>query len=248
MSSELIRKLNDYVETNIKDFHKARINKLKELNLKKLLLAKNPYMYKAKNIVTANDLVTSLASAFMASAEESIFGNWLEGLAIYVSGIVYGGHKSSAEGIDLEFDKDEIHYFVSIKSGPKWGNSSQIKKMKEYFVQAVRVFNTSRRAVATQCIEGCCYGKNNRDYDDSTHLKYCGEKFWSFISGEPNLYVDIIEPLGYKAKERNEEYTQEYGKLINKLTLDFLRDYCNSNGSINWEKIVKLNSSNNTSR
>lgn len=248
MNVKLIRQLNDYVESNIGEFHEARINKLKELNLKKLLIAKNPYMYKAKNIVTANDLVVSLASAYMASAEESIFGNWLEGLAIFVSSIVYRGYKSSAEGIDLEFDKDGIHYFVSIKSGPRWANHSQIEKLKKDFVQAVRVFNTSRRTVATQCIEGCCYGKNNRDYKDSTHLKYCGEKFWSFISGEPTLYVDIIEPLGYKAKERNDNYIQEYGNMINKFTSDFLRDYCNSDGSINWEKIVKLNSSNTTSR
>lgn len=248
MNTELIRKLNEYVETNIGEFHSARINKLKELNLKKLLKSKNPYMYKAKNIITANDMVDSLASAFMASAEESIFGNWLEGLAIYISSVVYKGYKSSAEGIDLEFDKDGVHYFVSIKSGPKWANSSQIAKLKKDFVQAVRVFNTSRHTVPTQCIEGCCYGKNNRDYPDSTHLKYCGEKFWSFISGEPSLYVDIIEPLGYKAKEKNDAYLHEYGNMINKFTADFIRDYCDTNGSINWEKIVKLNSSNTPAR
>ena len=36
-----------------------------------------------------------------------------------------------------------IRYIVSIKSGPKWGNSSQIKKMVQNFKQAKRVLATT---------------------------------------------------------------------------------------------------------
>ena len=82
-------------------------------------------MYKAKNINAADQLVRSLSSAFMSSAEETMFGDWLEGLAIYVAGQVYGGRKSSADGIDLEMDKNGCHYVISIKSGPKWSNSDR---------------------------------------------------------------------------------------------------------------------------
>lgn len=42
-----------------------------------MLSRKNPYMFKAKNIVTAGAMVENLASAYMSSAEESIFGNWM---------------------------------------------------------------------------------------------------------------------------------------------------------------------------
>lgn len=48
------------------------------------------------------------------------------------------------------------------------------------------------------CIEGCCYGNDNKEYNDSDHKKYCGEKFWTLISGEPTLFVrefDIRKPL-----------------------------------------------------
>lgn len=241
MNQELINKISNYVGENIGEFHAARIAKLQKINLKELLLRKNPYMFKAKNVVTAGAMVESLASAYMSSAEESIFGNWMEGIAHFVAGTVYLGYKSSAEGIDLEFDKDGIHYFVSVKSGPSWSNSTSMKKQKEQFVKAVKVLNTSRKAVATMCIEGCCYGNDNKSYSDSTHEKYCGEKFWAFISGEPTLFIDIIEPLGYKAKEKNEEYFKEYGRMINKFTLEFIKDYCNDNGDINWDKIVRLN-------
>lgn len=241
MNTELANKLSKYVEDNIGDFHKARIEKLKKMNLSILLKRKNPYLYKAKNVVTASAMVESLASAYMSSAEESIFGNWLEGLAIYVCEIIYGGYKSSAEGMDMEFDRDGIHYFVSIKSGPSWSNSSSMKALKADFVRAVNIFNTSRTPVPTMCIEGCCYGNDNKGYKNSIHLKYCGEKFWSLISGEPNLFVDIIEPLGYKAKEKNDEYYKDYGSMINKLTMQFIKDYCDSEGNIDWEKVVRLN-------
>ena len=241
MNQELINSIADYVEKNIGEFHKARIAKLQSINLKELLSRKNPYMYKAKNIVTASQMVEGLASAYMSSAEESIFGNWMEGIANFVAEKVYAGHKSAAEGVDLEFDKEGVHYFVSVKSGPSCSNSTSMKKQKEQFRTAVRVFNTSRKPVPTMCIEGCCYGNDNKGYTDSTHEKYCGEKFWTLISGEPTLFVDIVEPLGFKAKEKNDEYILEYGKMINKITKDFLANYCNADDTINWDKIVRLN-------
>lgn len=241
MNKKLVKNIANYVEQHIGEFHSARIEKLKSINLKVLLARKNPYMYKAKNIVTASEMVEGLASAYMSSAEESIFGNWMEGLAKFVAEKVYSGYKSSAEGIDLEFDKEGIHYFVSVKSGPSWSNSTSMKKQKEQFQKAVKVFNTSRKTVPTMCIEGCCYGNDNKGYSDSLHEKYCGEKFWTLISGEPTLFVDIVEPLGFKAKEKNEDYYVEYGKMINKFTKDFLANYCNADDSINWDKIVRLN-------
>ena len=241
MNTELINKVTEYVENHIGEFHISRIDKLQTINLKSLLKRKNPYMYKAKNIVTASDMVENLASAYMSSAEESIFGNWLEGLAKFVLEEVYGGYKSSATGVDLEFDKGGIHYFVSVKSGPSWSNSQSMGKLKRDFIQAVKIFNTSRRSVPAICIEGCCYGNDNKGYSDSTHEKYCGEKFWTLISGEPTLFIDIVEPLGYKAKEKNDEYYVEYGKMINKFTLEFIVEYCDEEGNIDWDKIVRLN-------
>jgi len=56
------------------------------------------------------------------------------------------------------------------------------------------------------------------------------------------LYIEIIEPLGHRAKERNEEFLNEYAKVINKLTREFSTEYCDQNGSILWEKLVKFNS------
>ncbi|MFA6440368.1 MAG: PmeII family type II restriction endonuclease, partial [Bacteriovoracaceae bacterium] len=75
------------------------------------------------------------------------------------------------------------------------------------------------------------------------YFKYCGQKFWEFISGNPQLYIDIIEPLGHKSKERNEDFVKAYSQMVNKFTKQFIDVFCKDDGSIDWENIVKMNSS-----
>ncbi len=90
-----------YVEKNISNFHKKRLENLNALELDTILKRKNPYLFKAKNVLTAQDIVKGLLDAHLSSQEETIFGEFLEGLAIFVCQKVYNGYKSSAEGIDL---------------------------------------------------------------------------------------------------------------------------------------------------
>lgn len=229
-----------YVEQNIGDFHESRLNSLKKLKLDTILKRKNPYLYKAKNILIAGDLIKFILDAHLSSQEEGIFGNFLEGLAIFINKKVYGGKKSSATGIDLEFDREGKRYIVAIKSGPNWGNSRQISKMRDDFLKAKRTLRTSGSGLEVISINGCCYGKdNNPDKDD--YFKYCGQKFWEFISGDEKLYVNIIDPLGHRAKEKNEEFNREYAKIVNIFTSQFSDKFC-TNGNINWDILVKYNS------
>jgi len=238
---ELIREVENYVASNIHIFHAARLNKLQSLKLTDLLKKKNPYLYKAQNLDTPQSIVEALASAFMSSAEETMFGDWLEQLAIFVAGKVYGGYKSTSEGIDLEMDKDGIHYIVSVKSGPKWSNSSSKKKLLDNFIRAKRVYRASGNRFPCEAVEGCCYGKDNNP-DKTTHLKLCGERFWTFLSGQPNLFIDIVEPLGTNARKHNDEYHRQYNRMISRFTRDFANEFCREDGAIDWERIVRLNS------
>ena len=240
------QEITDYVEANIQDFHQIRLDKLQALKLMNLVKRKNPYLFKAKNINTAPDFVKTILDAYLSSQEEGIFGGFLEGLAIFICSEVYGGQKSSAEGIDLEFERDSIRYIVQIKSGPNWGNGDQIKKMRDNFEKAKQTLGTNTSLTNVIAVNGCCYGKDRKpDKDD--YLKLCGQQFWDFISGDENLYTDIIEPLGHRAKEKNEQFMLEYAKVINKFTSEFIRTFCDADGSIVWEEIVKFNSAKTTS-
>lgn len=235
--------LNDvvsFVEENIGEFHERRADSLQSLKLTQVLKRKNPYLFKAKNINDAHDLVKLILDAHLSSQEETVFGEFLEKLAIFVCGKVFGGRKSSAEGIDLEFTRDNIFYVVSVKSGPNWGNSSQIKRMVDNFKQAKRILRTGNNKANIQAVNGCCYGRENQP-DKGDYLKLCGQEFWEFISGNDRLFVDIVEPLGYRAKERNEEFYAEYSRILNLFTQEFMDDFC-VDGRIDWDKLVRFNS------
>src|SRR4030043_2471733 len=106
----------EYVEKNIVDFHQKRISSLDKLKLTSVLKRRNPYLFKAKYILTAEQLVKGFVDAHISSNEETIFGDWLEGLAIFINDKVYGGRKSGITGIDLEFDSNGKRNMVTIKS------------------------------------------------------------------------------------------------------------------------------------
>lgn len=243
MATINLKDVTQYVEDNIGVFHSKRIDRIKKIKLNQILRRKNPYLFKAKNSLTAEQIIRSLLDAHISSNEETVFGDWLEGLAIFINNKLYNGSKSSAKGIDLEFDKDGTRYIVNIKSGPNWGNASQITKMKTDFLSASRTLRTSNSKLKIVAVNGCCYGKD-KNPDKGDYFKYCGQDFWEFISDSKDLYTDIIQPLGHKSKEKNQEFDESYSIVINKFTRQFSIDYCNNNGTINWAKLVKFNSSN----
>lgn len=240
MSNISLDDLKTYVEQNIGSFHKSRLESLIKLKLEDILKRKNPYLYKAKNVLVSGELVKIILDAHLSSQEEGIFGNFLEGLAIFINGKIYGGRKSGTPGIDLEFDRDGKRYIVTIKSGPNWGNSRQISGMKEDFTRAKRTLRTSGSKLEIIAVNGCCYGRDNKP-DKGEYYKYCGQSFWEFISGDNNLYTEVIEPLGHKAKEKNEEFEKEHAKIVNIFTEEFCNKFC-LDGVIDWKALVRFNS------
>ena len=242
----LITDVQQYVEENIGNFHQKRIASLSRLKLTTVLIKKNPYLFRAKSLLTSERIVRALTDAFISSNEETIFGDWLEGLAIFINERVYQGRKSGISGIDLEFDKSGTRYLVNIKSGPNWGNKSQVDKMLLDFMEAKRTLLTSGAKTQVVFVNGCCYGRDDNYHKfpkkGPDYFKYCGQRFWTFISGDENLYTELIEPIGYKAHEKNEIFMEEYAKVINKFTAEFSTQFCSPDGSINWRQLVTFNS------
>ncbi len=185
-----IQDVIDYVENNISVCHDKRLAKIDTLQLKEVLIKKNPYLFKAKNIQTAAEIIKSIVDAYISSSEETMFGDWLEGLAIFINNKVYQGWKSGIKGIDLEFDKGDKRYIVSIKSGPNWGNSSQIEKMENSFKTAIKTLRTSNSGLSIVCVNGCCYGKDHKP-DKGSYFKYCGKCFGNSLE-EVKAYTQIL--------------------------------------------------------
>lgn len=240
MTKLKLQQIYEYAEKHISIFHQRRLDYVQsKVDLFEILRQKNPYLFRAKNVLTAQDLVKGFLDAFLQSQEETIFGAFMEGLTIFVCNLTYGAKKSELTGIDLEFEKNGIIYIVEIKAGWNWGNSSQIKQLRANFETAEKILRaqTGKKVIA---VNGCCFGRDNKP-DKGGYLKLCGQRFWELISGNEKLYIDIVEPIGYKTKEKNDEFLGNYARLVNKLTLEFSQRFCDD-GEINWTKLVEYNS------
>ncbi|MBU7583426.1 MAG: DNA methylase [Nostoc sp. TH1S01] len=223
-------------------FYDKRFEKLSKLKLKDVLKRKNPYLFKAKNIERAQDFVDSIITAFLSSQEETIFGNLLEGFAIHIAETLYGGCKSKLNSIDLEFSRDENYYIVGIKSGTNWGNSDQISKMKDNFKKARQFLIKQGITSNIIAVNGCMYGKDSNPFKndidaDKTYFKYAGQEFWEFISENPNLYQEMIVPIGEEAKKKDELFKSTLDAKVNEMTFEFMQ-YFTRNGRIDWIKLV----------
>lgn len=237
-------------EQIVSRFYQIRTQKLSEMDLHRDILSrKNPYLFRAKNISTAETFVKSALDAFLSSQEETIFGNLMEGLAIYICEQIFDGKKAKTgtmKSIDLEFIRDGIYYIVGIKSGIYWGNKDQIDRMKSNFKTAREVLKSEGITLPIVAVNGCIYGKDRNPLKtnidpEQTYYKYCGQAFWELISGDNELYIKLIEPLGREAKKRDIAFQEMYSSKINHMTLEFSANFLTASPDyqINWEKLIK---------
>ena len=112
--------------------------------------------------------------------------------------------------------------------------------MQDDFRKAKQTIRTSNSNLHVIAVNGCCYGRSAKP-DKGDYYKYCGQAFWQFISGNNDLYLKIVKPLGYKAREKNDEFQKEYAQIVNRFTLEFSENFVR-NGEVNCDALVQFNS------
>jgi hypothetical protein len=242
MNSLGLDKVQEYVDESTTALHQQETKLLQELCLSRLL-ERLCLFGPACTMSVANDVVEDLLDAFLCSSGEVLFEAFLKCLAIFIASHTCSGHKSTAPGVDLEFENKGIYYIVSVKSGPSWGNSSQQSKLAEDLQKAVMRVKQSQHGANVQPVLGICYGKTRTNYLRG-YLKVVGQNFWYLISENEDLYTDIIEPIGYRAKEHNDAFHKEKARVINRFTKEFIDRFCDATGAIDWVKLVEFNSGN----
>lgn len=95
-----------------------------------------------------------------------------------------------------------------------------------------------------KCILGISYGKAKRAEKKGFILQVCGQEFWHMISNKKEFYTEIVEPIGYRAKELNDEFKVKKAEIVNRFTGDFINEFCDQSGKILWNKLVQFNSGN----
>ena len=243
--SEHTPEFHEFLAQNVMaPFYLRRLQGLQAIHLGSVLKRKNPYLFKAKNLEKTGDLASSIVDAFLSSQEETLFGDLMELFAIHVAATLRDGFKSKRVGLDLEFEREGKYYIVEIKSGVNWGNSSQIKRMKQNF-KVARIALRGEMNAEIIAVNGCIYGEDARpskvdaEDADQNYFKYAGQEFWHFLSGDDNLFREIIKPIDEEAREKDAAFKTAYTAKINELTADLSLNFLRE-GQIDWIKLVEF--------
>ncbi len=230
--------LYDFVEHEIETFHAARLQSLQSLDIKALVRRKNPYLARAKNVTLAHELVAYYVEGYLSASEEEHFGHFIEKLALFVVAQTCEMLPHAFAGIDSVFLRDGVCVVLQVKSGPHWGNADQQRRLRANFEKARA--EIAAQYAAFQAVLGIAYGKR-RTPPNELFTTLIGQQFWAFISDDANLYVDIVQPIGHQAREKNHAFQLIRDQIINKLVQTVLNNYT-VNGQIDWQKLLTENS------
>ena len=229
------------IATALETFYTTLIGKIDKLNIQKVMKRKNPYLYRAKAMQSAAEIVDSVLTAFVSSSEETIFGNcFFEPIAIAAS----GGHKALAEGIDIMFqdNKSNTIYAFAVKSGPSVFNADSKKRQEQNFMAASKLAQQAKARY--EAYIGYCYGKKNDSGRGKPKMyqELAGKRFWAELTGDEEFYIKIINYMGTMPEQYVAEYKESYNKAANRLVREFSNSFCKEDGSIDWETLVEFNS------
>lgn len=234
---EVVQAIADGLDT----FYSTLISKIDGLDIIKIMKRKNPYLYRAKAMENAAEIVENVLSAFVTSSEETIFGNcFFEPLAIAAS----GGNKALAEGIDIMVEHKNINtiFAVAVKSGPSVFNADSKKRQEQNFAAAAKLAQQAKARY--EAYIGYAYGKK-RDSGrgkPKIYQELAGKKFWAELTGDQDFYLKIIDYMGQLPEKYIAAYKESYNKASNRLVREFSNRFCEEDGSIDWEKLVDFNS------
>ncbi len=159
-------------------FYASLIARINELHIKDVMKRKNPYLYKAKAMQSAAEIVESVLSAYVSSSEETIFGNYFfEPIAIAAS----GGNKALAEGIDIMVHDKEANTITAyaVKSGTAVFNADSKKRQEQNFLAAGKLAQQAKARY--EAIIGYGYGKKKDTGRGAPRIyqELAGKAFWA---------------------------------------------------------------------
>ena len=229
------------IASALETFYGTLIEKIDGLNIQKVMKRKNPYLYRAKAMQSAAEIVDSVLTAFVSSSEKTIFGNcFFEPIAIAAS----GGNKALAEGIDIMIQNKETNTIsaIAVKSGPSVFNADSKKRQEQNFTAASKLAQQAKARY--EAYIGYCYGKKKDSGRGKPKMyqELAGKRFWAELTGDEEFYIKIIGYMGTMPEQYVADYKESYNKAANRLVREFSNSFCKEDGSIDWEKLVEFNS------
>lgn len=215
------------------DFYSRRIKRIQELKLRDFLSKKNPYLFRAIGTEKASEIVEDVLKAFISSSDEGMFGDaFFEPIAKLAS----GGVVSPSEGVDVAIETKSRYMAIAVKSGPNWGNASQLRKQNQDFIALEsRLYKLHKQFDA---VIGHGYGRKKGKPKGKIYRNVSGQAFWTEITGDPDFYLKLIRLMKDEPQKHKPKYKKAWDAAVNRFTGEFIKDFCFSDGHIDWEKLV----------
>ena len=220
------------------EFYDSLTRTLDNIDIDKILKRKNPYLYRAKGIHSAAQIVDGILSAYVSSSEETVFGNvFFEPVALALA----GGQKAVTEGVDITVEQDNVIYSIAVKSGVSVFNADSRKRQEQNFQAAQKRVRQAKKAFVP--VVGYGYGRKKiKPGKEKFYRELAGKDFWFWLTGDSEFYVKIIRFMGTRPDEYAKEFEKAYTKAENRLLREFMLKYCDADGAIDWDALIRFNS------
>jgi hypothetical protein len=239
----LEKKINDLLDT----FYSKRSVALNELKLINTLKRKNPYLYRATGVSDASEIVEEILRAHVSSSDETLFGNeFFEPLAKWVAQQAHPNSThtvttSDGEGVDITITNSSYVMPIAVKSGVNVFNADSKKKQGENFATLNR--RLLKLALHFDPVVGYCYGRKKQSARSKVNFReLAGQAFWELITNENDFYLKIVRLMSKKPIEHRPIFQESFDQAKNRFVREFLLDFSDENGAINWDKLLEFNS------
>lgn len=191
-------------------------------------------MFKALGIQKASEIVERLLTDYIGASDETIFGDaFFEPIARIAS----GGTVSDGAGVDFIIETEDRIAAVAVKSGPNPYNASQKERQHDEFIAVRnRLYKMHKRF---DPILAHSYGRVNKS-TKHVYRESSGQAFWEEMTGDPDFHLKLIRLMRDEPARHRQEYLPQWDATINRFTAEFIEEFCFPDGSIDWEKLVRL--------
>ncbi|MBN19603.1 MAG: hypothetical protein CL758_09040 [Chloroflexi bacterium] len=234
--------LKEIVNDAMENYHKSNLEKIKNIELKKLIGRRNPYLYRAQNSnIQSKILIKTTLNDFMTSSIETVFGNLVfEPIATAITAKISNGQAAPVEGVDIVVQTTKKYTAYAVKSGTNPQNASAKKRQNEEF-------NSIRARVAKakkqfDPVVAYSYGtisdKRKEPTKNKNYREVAGKEFWEEISGDSNMYQKISMLIG---SINNPNYENEIMNTEKRLHDEFVNKGLSTvDGKVNWDKFTEF--------
>lgn len=208
----------------------------KEISFPILLSKCNPYEL-CVNSRTVENVVDFIMQTHKQTSSKTIWGNYLESIAVKVCNHILNGFKSSEECTDLEWVIEGKNHYRGWKSSPNWCNADQKRavNLKEKNMMITENFGSFK--VLTS------YGKTTKKRVKKGFIQLSGQDAWEEISGDGELYNKIMIGIQLNCDIIGQFLENIYISDRDKSITWFTENFTNKDKTINFVNINKYVSS-----